>query len=83
MESRATTPEKPDLMMTPEIENAILTWQQTGNFPFSDLGIWPAPMPQFYSFQDLRLIHHVASIASELSMQGASNFTIFAPQIPL
>jgi len=28
-------------------------------------------------------MYHVASIASELGMQGASNFTIFAPQIPL
>lgn len=82
-EERAPTPEKADLLWTPEIEAEIERWQQTGNFPFPDLYIYPAPSPQFFSFEDLRLIHHVASVSSELGIHDASNFTIWTRQIPL
>lgn len=82
-EERAATPEKADLLWTPEIEAEIERWQQTGNFPFPDLYIYPAPSPQFFSFEDLRLIHHVASVSSELGIHDASNFTIWTRQIPL
>jgi len=82
-EERAATPEKADLLWTPEIEADIERWQQTGNFPFPDLYIYPAPAPQFFSFEDLRLIHHVASVSSELGNTEASNFTIWTRQIPL
>jgi hypothetical protein len=82
-EERAVTPEKADLLWTPEIEAEIERWQQTGTFPFPDLYIYPAPSPQFFSFEDLRLIHHVASVSSELGIHDASNFTIWTRQIPL
>ncbi|TVY26327.1 Sterol uptake control protein [Lachnellula hyalina] len=82
-DERAPTPEKADLLWTPEIEADIQRWQQTGNFPFPDLYIFPAPSPQFFSVEDLRLIHHVASISSELGAHDASNFTIWTRQIPL
>ncbi|KAG4444087.1 hypothetical protein IFR05_000440 [Cadophora sp. M221] len=82
-EERAATPEKADLLWTPEIEAEIERWQQTGSFPFPDLYIYPAPAPQFFSFEDLRLIHHVASVSSELNAHDAGNFTIWTRQIPL
>lgn len=82
-EERAPTPERADLLWTSEIEDDIQRWQQTGNFPFPDLFIFPAPSPQFFSIEDLRLIHHVASVSSELSVHDASNFTIWTRQIPL
>lgn len=82
-EERAPTPEKADLLWTPEIEKEIERWQQTGSFPFPELYLYPAPSPQFFSFEDLRLIHHVASISSELGMHDAGNFTIWTRQVPL
>lgn len=82
-EDRAPTPEKPDLLWTPEIEAQIQRWQQTGVFPFPGLYIFPAPAPQFYTLEELRLIHHVASISMEFSLQDAGNFTIWTGQIPL
>lgn len=82
-EERAPTPEKADLLWTPEIEAEIERWQRAGNFPFPDLYIYHAPSPQFFSFEDLRLIHHVASVSSELAIHDASNFTIWTRQIPL
>lgn len=82
-EERNVTPERADLMWTPDIEAQITMWQQTGAFPFPELQIYPAPNPSFFSFEDLRLIHHVASISSELSREGAGTFTIWTNQIPL
>lgn len=79
----AATPEKADLLWTLEIEADIERWRQTGSFPFPDLYIYPAPAPQFFSSEDLRLIHHVASVSSELGIHDAGNFTIWTRQIPL
>jgi hypothetical protein len=81
-EERAASPDKADLLWTPAIEAEIAAWQQTGTFPFPDLYIYPAPQPQYYSVEELRLIHHVASVSSELAMHGAGNFTIWTRQIP-
>lgn len=82
-DERASSPERADLLWTSAIEAEIQTWQQTGTFPFPDLYIYPAPQPHFYSMEDLRLIHHVASVSSELSIHGAGNFTIWTRQVPL
>lgn len=82
-DDRAATPEKADLLWTPEIEAEIERWQRTGSFPFPDLYFYPAPSPQFFSLEDLRLIHHVASVSSELGNSDANNFTIWTRQIPV
>lgn len=77
-----STPEKPDLMWTPEIEAAIGQWQRTGQFPFPGLGIYPTPNPNVYTVEELRLIYHLASISSQLAAIDANNFTIWTRQIP-
>ncbi|KAG9243468.1 putative ubiquitin carboxyl-terminal hydrolase 2 [Calycina marina] len=82
-EERQATPERADLLWTPEIEAEIERWQQSGVFPFPDLFIYPVPSTQFFSFEDLRLIHHVASVSSELGKHDASRFTIWTRQMPL
>lgn len=82
-EDRAVSPERPDLLWTPEIESEIETWQQTGVFPFQDLLMFPAPAPHYFSVEELRLIHHVAAISREMSLTDASNFTIWTRQVPL
>ncbi|KAK5995888.1 Zn(2)-C6 fungal-type transcription factor afumD-like protein [Cladobotryum mycophilum] len=79
---RSTTPDKPDLMWTPQIEAAINEWQRTGMFPFPSLGIYPAPMPQMYSYEDLRLIYHVAALYNQLAAIDANNFTLWTRHIP-
>lgn len=71
------------MLWTPENEAEIELWQQTGVFPFPDLGVYPEPNPQYFSVEDLRLIQHVASISQELSLHDAGNFTIWTGQIPL
>jgi hypothetical protein len=81
-EDRSNSPDKPDLMSTPEIEAAIEQWQRTGIFPFPGLNIYPTPSPQHHSVEDLRLIYHVASICDELAAMDANNFTLWTRQIP-
>ncbi|WYZ46526.1 hypothetical protein EsH8_IX_000751 [Colletotrichum jinshuiense] len=81
-EDSSATPDKPDLMWTPEIEAAISQWQHTGLFPFPNLNIYPAPNPQYLSAEDLRLIYHVASICDELAAFDANGFTLWTRQIP-
>lgn len=82
-EDRAPTPDKPDMLWTPEIERDLEIWKQTGIFPFPDLYIYPAPPPQCFTHEDLRLIYHVASISNELNAHDSGNFTIWTRQIPL
>jgi hypothetical protein len=81
-EDRSASPDKPDLMWTPEIEADIQQWQNTGIFPFPGLNIYPAPNPRCLGLEDLRLIYHVASICNELAVIDANNFTIWTRQIP-
>ncbi|RDA91956.1 hypothetical protein CP533_1349 [Ophiocordyceps camponoti-saundersi (nom. inval.)] len=79
---RSNTPDKPDLMWTPQIEAAIADWQATGVFPLPSLGVYPAPIPHLYSVEDLRLIYHVASLYHELASIDANNFTLWTRHIP-
>ncbi|KAH8174344.1 fungal zn(2)-Cys(6) binuclear cluster domain-containing protein [Sarocladium implicatum] len=79
---RAGSPDKPDLMWTPEIQAVIADWQATGVFPFPEMGIYPTPMPHNYSLEDLRLIHHVASLHTELARIDGNNFTLWTRHIP-
>lgn len=81
-EDRSATPDRPDLMWTPEIEATIEQWQRTGVFPFPSLNIYPAPNPQYLSIEDMRLIHHVASISHQLGTVDANGFTLWTRQIP-
>ncbi|KAI0403399.1 hypothetical protein F4802DRAFT_608139 [Xylaria palmicola] len=81
-DERATTPDKPDLMWTPDIETTIAEWQHSRIFPFPDL-VLVAPAPQYYTVEELRLIHHVAAISHELNACDANNFTLWTRQIPV
>lgn len=79
---RSTTPDKPDLMWTPQVEAAIAEWQRTGIFPLPSLGLYPAPMPHLYPLEDLRLIYHVATLYCQLASIDANNFTLWTRHIP-
>lgn len=81
-DDRAGTPDKPDLMWTPEIEATIEQWQRTGVFPFPSLDIYPTPAPRTLTMDQLRLIHHVAAINHHMNEIGANGFTLWTRQIP-
>ncbi|KAM3533769.1 hypothetical protein MY4038_002972 [Beauveria bassiana] len=79
---RSATPDKPDLMWTPQIEADIAEWQRTGVFPFPSLGLYPAPIAQLYSVENLRLIYHLAALYQQLAAMDANNFTLWTRHIP-
>ncbi|KAK0752116.1 hypothetical protein B0T18DRAFT_320640 [Schizothecium vesticola] len=81
-DDRAGTPDKPDLMWTPDIEATIEQWQRTGVFPFPSLDIYPTPDPRALTTDQLRLIHHVAAISHHMNEIGANGFTLWTRQIP-
>jgi len=81
-DDRAGTPDKPDLQWTPEIEAQIDRWKQTGLFPFPSLSVYPGPAPHLLTTDELRLIHHVASISHQMMELGAGKFTLWTQQIP-
>lgn len=81
-EERSASPEKPDLLWTPEVESAIEQWRVTGLFPFPSLNIYPAPDPQSLTREELRLIYHVAEISHQLITINANEFTLWTRQIP-
>lgn len=70
-------------MWTPAIEADIARWQQTGEFPFPSLNIYPTPATQVLSLEELRLIHHVASITHQLATIDANGFTLWTRQMPM
>lgn len=82
-EDRSVSPDKADLMWTPDIEATVDEWKQTGIFPFLGLNIYPAPVAQRYSREELRLIYHVAAICHQLGTIEASSFTLWTRHIPI
>jgi hypothetical protein len=72
----------PDLRMTPQIQHELDTWRATEIFPFPTLGVVNHPSPSRYSPTDLRLIHHIACIASQMqAVEGTSS--IWTKRVPM
>lgn len=80
--NRSTTPDKPDLMWNPQNEAAIAEWKRTGIFPFPSPDLYLPLSPINYTDEELRLIHHVASLYDTLAAMGANNFTLWTRHIP-
>jgi hypothetical protein len=72
-----------NLLWTSDVETEVLSWQQVGRSSFPSLCVFPAIPFENFSLEDLRLIHHIASISSKLSASNCSNFTIWVGQVPL
>lgn len=70
------------LELTPRAEETINTWQQTGNFPFPELDIYPLPQPAQMSKTELQFINNLASISSDLAAKGVSRLTLWTDSIP-
>lgn len=73
----------PDLLMSPEIDVAIQTWQKTGHPPFPELQLSSKSFWYKFSRADLRLIHHIAGLSIELHRLQYSNCTVWAQKMPV
>ncbi|KAB5545626.1 hypothetical protein GE09DRAFT_1243347 [Coniochaeta sp. 2T2.1] len=81
-EERSASPDKPDLLWTPEIDRGLKPWIETSVFPFPALNIRPTPDPLSLTLVEARLIYHVAEICDRLNAIGCSEFTLWTRQIP-
>jgi hypothetical protein len=73
----------PDLNMTPQVLQELDRWRETGVYPFPNLGLEHHPSPSRYSPTDLRLIHHISSIASQMQAVEPSNSAIWTKRVPM
>lgn len=82
-DERSVSPDKPDLLWTPDIEADIVKWQQTGVFPFPELFLHHHGYMPSLDHDDRRLVYHVAALCRDLAALDATHFTIWTSQIPL
>jgi hypothetical protein len=76
------SPEQAAVMLTPNSENRVDLWQQSGNYPFPDLQVFPPPHAHEYSKNDLRLIHHLSTISNDLLLKGSTSLTMWSQKMP-
>jgi hypothetical protein len=73
---------QPNLLWTAEIDATIELWRQTGEFPFPELRVYPQPQWTTFSKSDLRLVHHLSSIANEMFRNRTSKLTLWTDMMP-
>lgn len=71
----------PDLLTTPQLQQALDTWRLTGESPLpelrkSDLTYWTR-----FSTIDLRLVHHITTLSSDMYRRGYSACTPWTPKM--
>ncbi|KAF2011140.1 hypothetical protein BU24DRAFT_355344 [Aaosphaeria arxii CBS 175.79] len=76
------SPQQPNLLWTAEINATVELWQQTGEFPFPELRVYPEPHWRAYPKTDLRLIHHLSSITNEMFRNRTSSLTVWTDLMP-
>ena len=76
------SPEQPTVALTPGTERRVEQWHQTGSFPYPDLEVFPPPPAHEYSKNELRLIHHLSAISSDLLLKGSTSLTIWTQKMP-
>ncbi|GAB7355101.1 hypothetical protein MBLNU459_g5682t1 [Dothideomycetes sp. NU459] len=80
-EARAS-PEQVSLPTTPDMEQSLDMWQQTGTFPYPELQVFPTPRPHDHSRTELLLIHRLSSLSRSLLVNGTSDLTVWASKVP-
>ncbi|KAI5817316.1 hypothetical protein BZA77DRAFT_245301 [Pyronema omphalodes] len=73
----------PDLAMNPQIQGELDTWRETGVYPFPSLELGNQPIPSRYSQTDLRLIHHISSIAAQMQAAEPGNSALWTKRVPM
>ncbi len=72
----------PDLRWTGLIEREVELWHRTGVFPFYELVLEASGHFQGLSLIDLRLIHHLATIHSNMHRKDFQRCTLWIELIP-
>lgn len=77
-----SSPEQTSMPSTPDLEQSIDVWQQTGTFPYPELQVFPTPRPHDYTRTELLLIHRVSTLSCSLLVNGTTDMTIWTARVP-
>ncbi len=71
----------PDLLMSPELQQQLDHWRITGVSPLVDLPASDRVYWTRFSTIDLRLIHHIVTLSSDMHHRGYSNYLVWGPRM--
>ncbi|RMZ75991.1 hypothetical protein DV738_g5155, partial [Chaetothyriales sp. CBS 135597] len=72
----------PDLRMSPELQQRLDHWRLTGDSPLVELRSRDPLYWTRFSTLDLRLIHHIVTLSSDMQARGYSQCTPWASKMP-
>ena len=71
----------PDLMMTPDLQQFLDDWRLTGDSPIPQLRTNDPTYWTRFSVIDLRLVHHIVTLSSDIEERGYSSCTAWATKM--
>jgi hypothetical protein len=71
----------PDLLMSPELQHRLDTWRITGESPLPELQMHDTVYWTRFSTIDLRLIHHIVTLSTDMHGRGYSSCTAWGPKM--
>ena len=72
----------PDLLMSPDLQRRLDDWRLTGDSPILELRVAGPVYWTRFSTIDLRLIHHMVTLSSDMHNRGYSSCTPWASKMP-
>ncbi|KIW99800.1 uncharacterized protein Z518_10728 [Rhinocladiella mackenziei CBS 650.93] len=67
----------PELLMSPELQTQLDNWRMTGESPLPELQMHDTVYWTRFSTIDLRLIHHVVTLSTDMNNRGYSTCTVW------
>jgi len=71
----------PDLLMSTELQHRLDNWRITGDSPLPQLQMHDSLYWTRFSTIDLRLIHHIVTLSSDIHARGYSACTAWASKM--
>lgn len=71
----------PELLTTPELQQTLDTWRLTGQTPFLELRKSDPSYWTRFSTIDLRLVHHITTLSSDLYRRGYTQCMPWTPKM--
>ncbi|KIW34508.1 uncharacterized protein PV07_01284 [Cladophialophora immunda] len=72
----------PDLLMSPELQLRLDNWRLTGESPLQELQVPDRIYWTRFSTIDLRLVHHITTLSTDIHNLGYSHCTVWGPRMP-
>lgn len=76
-------PGSPDLNISLQDQQELDDWVGKGQWPFPSLGLNNEPSPSNYSSTDLRLIHHISSVAVQMQVSKPEEDQLWTKRVPM